>query len=211
MHSYWHRIAVVGSVSSLIGLGGCATSPDAHFYLLESMPSESSQDRPESSLDGVAIGLKAVKIPGYLRRPQIVSRTSRTMLHLAEFDRWAEPLEENIPRVLAANLRSLLSTRRIVTFPWTRTTSLNYELRVEILRFDGRPGEQATLHARWSVFGPNEEPLLVMQESAYVEPAVGASYDALVAAESQLLAALSRDIAVAIQSIPARILDSSAG
>ena len=47
------------------------------------------------------IGVGPVTVPDYLDRPQIATRSSSSSLQFSEFDRWAEPLEKNLMRVLA--------------------------------------------------------------------------------------------------------------
>ena len=45
-------------------------------------------------------------------------RVAQNRFDLSENDRWAEPLDENLTRVLAKNLSVLLRTDRIVVYPW---------------------------------------------------------------------------------------------
>ena len=66
----------------------------------------------------LSIGLGPVKLPAYLARPEIVTRSSPNLLDLSDKDRWAEPLDKNFVNVLGQNLTTLLGAH-VVTFPGT--------------------------------------------------------------------------------------------
>ena len=56
----------------------------------------------------IRIGLATVVVPEYLNRNEIVVNLDNTVYQLAEFNQWAEPLNENLTRVLEENLTNLL-------------------------------------------------------------------------------------------------------
>jgi uncharacterized lipoprotein YmbA len=152
----------------------------------------------------VAIGIGTLQLPAYLDRPQIVTRLSPNELQLAEFDQWAEPLQDNFMRVLAENLGLLLCDHAVAVFPWKGSTPVDYQIDVEVLRMDGVPGAGVSLAARWSVSGGTEREILVSRRSDVTEPTAGEGYAALVAAQSRTVAALSREIASALEALLAQ-------
>jgi uncharacterized lipoprotein YmbA len=199
MYPVLRRLAVVTLVASLLGLGACTSTP-SRFYMLNTLaPSEGSS--PASHAErGPVIGLGPITFPKYLERPQIVSRASRHQLALGEFDRWAEPLQENVNRVLAENLSLLIPTDYLLLQDWPRSTPLDYQVRVEVRQFDGWLGGESVLIARWSALDRAEREL-VSRTVHLNAPTGGRDYEAMVVAMNQLLEALSRDIAVAIQRL----------
>ena len=142
-----------------------------------------------------------MKIPQYLKRPQIVTRTSRNELEMAEFDKWAEPLEENFSRVLAENLAILLATDRIFSYPWKRDTPVDYQVAVEVSRFDAEARGNALLRGRWTLFGGPNQDVLLIRSMNFTEPTPKEDYRALVEALSRILEDLSREIAEAIKTL----------
>ena len=56
-------------------------------------------------------------------------------------DRWAEPLAETFPRILAQNLSHLLCTKAIFLYPWKYSVKYDYRIDIEIIRMDGTLGE----------------------------------------------------------------------
>ena len=136
---------------------------------------------------GMAIGIGPVTLPKYLDRPQIVTFTSPYALNVAEFDRWAEPLESTFVRVLAENLALLLPTARVVVSPWPGSTPLDYQVTVEVSDFSGQLGGESSLMARWSLFRGEGQEALVSRRSRFKAPAGAPGYEAMVAAMSQTL------------------------
>ena len=190
----------------LVGLTGCANSRDTRFYLLTALP---AVETPRGA--SPAIGLHPVGLPQYLDRPQIVTRAGENMLQLAEFDQWGSPLQDNLTRVLAANLSILVPAGRVAVFPWMKDSPIEYEVTVEVAQLEGTLGGSCSLVADWAISGRGGKESLATGTSRHTEPA-GESYAALVAAHSRLVAALGRDIAAAFNAFrPSQAAEASAG
>ena len=195
------RLAVVPLVASLLGLGACAGTP-SHFYVLNTL--SASETMPATAAaQGPVIGVGPITLPKYLDRPQIVTRVGRNQLALGEFDRWAEPLQDNVARVLAEHLARLVPTDQILLHPWPRSATLDYQVSVEVLQFDGWLGGESTLLARWSILDGAEHELFNRMVHLHA-PTGGQDYDAMVVAMNQMLETLSRDIATGIQRLASR-------
>jgi hypothetical protein len=74
------------------------------------------------------------------------------------------------------------------------------QVGVEVAQFDGTLGGDVVLIAKWGLFEQEGKKLLVGKRSSFKEPTGAATYEALVAAESRAVAALSREIAEAIKA-----------
>lgn len=200
------RFAVFVLGLSLIVFTGClnlgeGTHDATKFYVLSPLSTSEVKTEVPGDTKPVAIGLGPVTFPEYLNRPHIVARSSGNQLQMAEFARWAEPLVENFSRVFAENLSVLLSTDRIVPYPRKKSMPTDYQVTVDVIRFDGTPGEKASLVVRWTVLGDDGEKVLQKKKSSLSEPTDGQGYEALVSAESRLVTALSREIAAAINAV----------
>jgi len=194
-------IRAVAPCLLLMTLMACASNAPSRFYVLSSLTGTDGE--PEMALDKrqVTIGIGPVELPAYLDRQQIVTRVSPNELHLAGFDEWAEPLDDNFTRVLIENLSVLLSKDLFTIFPFRDSESINYQVEIEVIRFDGRLGGDASLMTRWSIFGKDDNKLLLTKKSSIKEATGGPGYEALVAAESRTVEALSREIAEAIKGL----------
>jgi uncharacterized lipoprotein YmbA len=197
------RGLVLTPLALLIALvlgGGCmGRSAPARYYVLAEVPRSPVAAPSAEPGRGSELGIGPVTLPRYLDRTNIVTRRGAE-IEVAEFERWGEPLSDSVPRAIAANLATLLHTERIVIFPWPSATNIEHQVMIDIIRFDGRPGGDVLLEARWRVLG-REKNELALRYSALTEATGEPGYPALVAAMSRSLAMLSREIADAVKTL----------
>jgi uncharacterized lipoprotein YmbA len=193
-------------------LAGCVdlgkgTQEATRFYRLESSSpgSETASRGPRVGAlpSDLALQVGPVRIASYLKRAQIVTRNGPYEYRLATFEQWAEPLDNNIARVLAKNLESDLGTDRVGIFPWKYQGKPDLRVIVDVQRFDGLLGKDVLLAAKWSIEVPGSQKELMVQEASFREKPDGPGYSELVAAMSRSLAALSREIAHNIETVAA--------
>ena len=169
---------------------GCSTrSHPADFYLLSPQPMPQLAARDES------IGVFPVRVPDYLDRPQIVTRTGQNTIDLDEFHRWAEPVKGNITSILIKNLSQLLQNDKIVHANHNYGLPLRAMIGVDVLSFDGVLGGEVILSGRWAIFGADGRDALLLKGFSFREQTHSESYEDYVAALSRTIAALSREIA----------------
>jgi uncharacterized lipoprotein YmbA len=183
-------------------LSGCATSPPSRFYLLSSLDITNPEMKPPAEEPCFSIGIGPIRIPDYLDRPQIVTRGTSSEIALAEFDRWGEPMKDNLTRVLAKNLSILLCTNTIAFFPWRGGIPIDYRIEMEVLRMDGSLGGNVSLEAWWVILSGDGKRMLLSKKSNFTEAVGGQDYKSFVAAQGRALGRLSRDIAAAIKTLP---------
>ena len=200
------RLTVISLCVFPLALGGClnlggGTQQTTKFYVLNSLYSAQEDIRTQTVGSDFTVGIGPVELPQYVNRPQVVTRTSRNELEVAPFARWAESLDENCSRVLAENLTVLLSTDRVIVYPWKRTVPIDYQVVVDVTRFDGALGGDVSMRARWTLLGDDGKKMLLRRQSSFSEKTDATTYEALVAAQSRILAELSREIAEKITAI----------
>jgi hypothetical protein len=144
------------------------------------------------------IGIVPVKIPKYLKKSQIVTRTGSSEISLAEFDRWAGSLDEDIGRVVAENLSLLLKTDKVLNFPWRRNVKLDYTIEMQVSRLEGSLGGDVDLVVRWAIFDAENNNVVNVTTSRITQAVQGDSYSNLVAAQNQALVVFSQELAAAI-------------
>lgn len=186
---------VVFSVLITLLLASCAKGPPPTFYLLD----VAAPKQLPGFERGVAIGVGPVETARYLDRNQIVSRTEGASLDLSEQHQWAEPLKAGFTRALLINLGLGLNSNRIYEMPMRRRRPLDFQIPVDVLRFDGVLGEEVVLSARWAVLSGDGKRVLVSKVSRYIEPTRGPGFDAFVAAQSRALSQLADEIVATIR------------
>src|SRR5262245_52783094 len=197
-----HHLLALGLL--LLALAGCANTPPTQFYVLPSLASADTAALSTAANRDLTIGVGPVTMPPYLDRPQIVTNASRAKLTLAAFDHWASPLHDIFSRALAENLSLLIPTDRVVLHPWSRSTEINYQVVVEVTRFDGPATGAAVLTARWSILDANGKEL-AMRKSSLNASAGRQDYEAMVTAMSHTLEGLSRDIATTLLTVAPKV------
>jgi uncharacterized lipoprotein YmbA len=177
---------------------GCGRSQPARFYVLSSTIQEEASSAQAQDLKDISIGIGPVELADYMLRPQILTYERAGKLEYAEFDRWAEPLDDNFARVIAQNLSLLIPTEQIFIFPFRGTARVKYQLVFEILRFSKGADGQVTLIVLWSVYDQQEYKLLTRKKSTYHRPGPTGEesyYENLSTAMSLLLEDFARDLA----------------
>ncbi len=169
-------------------------SQPSQYYML----STSQGLSPVSSRGGNnTIGVGPVNLPDYLMRPEIVTRTSSSKVELGEFDRWAEPLDETMVRVLVENLSALLSDANLLGYPWNRSIPIDYRITVDVRTFEQHPDGNVHLVAIWNLLSGEGETV----QTRRAELAIGVDgdgYAAIVSAMNAAMVRLSEEIASAL-------------
>ena len=189
----------------LATITGCSLAPKAdpsQFFVLNPMM-ENQASASATELD-VALGLGPIRIPEYLRRPQMVTRVGPNQVTYAEYDRWAQPLEDSFIRVLREDLSGLFGVVDIAIHPWFSTAQLDFTVEIEVERFERDPSGAAQLRCMWVIKDGTSGERLDGGQFNQSQPADSATAGASVAAQSRLLGELSREIATAIKRVAAR-------
>jgi uncharacterized lipoprotein YmbA len=188
----------------LTGCPSFSPQPDrSRFFTLTSQV-EPDPSTKNSGLAELSLGVGPVRIPGYLDREEMVTRVAQNRFEVAQNDRWIEPVEENLSRVLAQNLYTLLRIERVVRHPWPNGRRITHQVEVEIIRFEPTSEREAQLTARWTVVDVATKQPLVARTSFLKRPIQQESREAAVDAMSGTLADLSREIADAVRAVAAQ-------
>ncbi|MDD2391106.1 MAG: PqiC family protein [Desulfobacterales bacterium] len=197
-------LCLITSACLLIPAGcfniGSNTRPANTYFMLSPVTAPNPALQSGSAGQAGVIGVGPVELATYLNRPNIMIRINRNELRAADFARWAEPLTDNFSRTLAENISILAPENRIIMFPWNRTQRTDYQISVNVIRFDGTFGDNVTLISRWTLSEKNGENILLSRQSTFSEPLPDRNYAVMVSALSRTLESLSREIAVEIKS-----------
>ena len=182
-------------------LGGGSQTPPTRFYVLNSLYTAENKSQPVADLREAVVVIGPLALTQVLDRPQIIIRQSSNEIRVSDLDRWASPIHENFLRVVVDNLAVLLDRGRVVAFPVPRSIPVDYQVTMEVTRFDGKPGDEVVLRARWAILGDSGGTVLLKQQSVLTEPTGGDTIAEMVSAQSRLVAMFSRDIAEALKEI----------
>lgn len=163
-------------------LAACSGTADSRYYLLSAAP-------PAAPATGAkAVAVAAVHLPGVLDRPELVVRTGAETVEILEFDRWAEPLDQMVPRVLAQDLSSRL--------PAVAPDGGERHLHVVIDEFMSDKAGGARLAGKWWMLEGDQASAAKQEHGFGLATAASAGQGRQIAAAlSTLLGQLADDIA----------------
>ncbi len=185
-------IVVLVLVQTGCSIGG--VSRPAEFYVLNTEPGTPVSSRM-APVGPLSVGLGPITMPDIFNRPQIVTRPQPNQLDLAEFDRWGGDLNRDLSRVLAQNLMSRLNTDSILPHPWSSRDNPDFQVAVQVFRFDGELGKVARLEGVWRLMDGAKGCELAVQRFSFDESPAGSGYPEFVSAMSRAVAGLSQEIA----------------
>lgn len=149
-----------------------------------------------------AIAIARPKLPGYLDRQQLVSRSSGGEMQMNGYQLWAEPLDKGISRVTAINLGRLTNSVNIQ--PVESFVTMDYEslLEIRISRFEPDADGNVVLECTWKLQPlsgrvTNPRSFRTVIESTEPSPATGPQ-SGRIAAMNEALGHLAREIAATL-------------
>lgn len=194
----WIAFALATLLVAALLSAGCGRTTPVAYYRLTAVadgrtPATSFLPSP------VVIGIGPVALPEYLDRSQIVTRRGANRLLLADSHRWAEPLADNIARVVRENLARSLGNERLLLHPWPVSAGVDRQVVIDILGFEAGDDGSILLEAAWSLKDAAGKVLLARRSSHRLSVAQPQDYDLQVGMLSEALARLSEEIAAALR------------
>lgn len=171
---------------------GCATPQSVSYLLLDLPP----QALPEGQQPTLSVG--PVQIPDYLKRNSLAVRLSDNTLSYRGNERWAEPLDLGIQRLLSTALGQQLNTARVSAFPSLLAGEASYRLALNIAQLEPR-GTEVILAAEWLLYRRGEPQPIRSASIERSQPLTDNSGASIAAGMSRLLEQLATDAAAAVR------------
>ncbi len=170
---------------------GCLPSPkpvQTDYYVLAARAPTLPPGRPTATL-----GVSRVTLPGYLDRGEVATRSGQRITY-SPTERWAEPLDVSVPRLLAEDLAAALAPAGIAV---VARAAGDLSLVVEIDRFERDADGPCVVDARWTLRDVVPDRVVKSGAARYQETPSAATGDAVAAALAKALDRLGADIAAA--------------
>jgi len=184
-------------------LSGCisvSNSPTPRFYMLQAVDGNKVSKKINTAPD-VVIGVGPVKIPEYQDRPQIVTQDKEKMLKFAQFDRWGEPLDLGMTRLIRENLAVMLPEAKFTLYPWNSSVPVKYQVVVEIVQLDSDLDKDLFIVAQWLVIDVQNTKTIIIKRSEFRQSIVPQNYSGLAKTLGMACASLSSEIAEALATL----------
>jgi hypothetical protein len=126
-------------------LAACGTSPNPELFTLAALPG------PQAQFAAKSIEVRRIALAGYLDRPEIVRSSAEFRLHLAQNQRWGEPLGGMLDRVFTEDLVERLPDTAVFSEEGAISTRPDLTLEVDVQRFDAEANGTIVLLAEVAV------------------------------------------------------------
>jgi uncharacterized protein len=186
-------------VTGCINLGE-GTRRRPRLYVLTALASDADHVASARAAS-MTIGVGPLVFPDYLDRLQLVTRDGDNEIIAAPFSNWAEPLKQNTLRVLVDNLATITASGGVYRYPWWVVSTPQFQLQMEIDRFDAVRNENAFLIVSWAWLDKNGKPVVPRKRLVLQQPVDGDSDEAVVTAMSGLLLTFSRTAAAQLAGL----------
>ena len=147
------QIQVFALAALLACTAGCRTFKpvveETRYFVVS--PSESTA-APGVDL-AKPVGIGPVAIPDYLLTDRLALRVGENEIRYLANLQWAERLDKNLQRVLAANIGRIVGPANVLAAAW-RSDEVSAEVYVSVIRFDLMENGEVALHARWLITAP---------------------------------------------------------
>jgi uncharacterized protein len=159
---------------------------------------------PTGSLTPIELGLGPIRLPAYLDRLEMVTRIDENRLAISDDNRWAAPLDVAFTKILAQDLSSRIPDGHVALYPWYNDRLPDFQISVDVHRFDVTVQGLATLKASWTIRDAKANTFLYSTSSAFTRSVGGLESADPAAALSHTIANLSSQIAKQIEQLNAR-------
>lgn len=204
MLPYLHRSGTIAVIflSLMLFHTGCLslkpTTDTTHYYtLLNTYTASLNSSNPS----GLVLGVHQIDLPGYLESPRMVTRYNEYKLDYSEYNRWAEPIDKIIGRLLQDSLESAKGIDTVSIFPWSEPLEYDYTLKIKLKRFEALGSNQALFQARWNLLKGNSDKVITEQEINIVSEWDGRDYTSFAQAMSESCGEFIRKIEATLEAI----------
>jgi len=206
-----HSCMVMSVACLALVLSGCVSVPDSpssRFYMLQAADGNQVSKKTNIASDAV-IGVGPVKIPEYQDRPQIVTQDKEKMLKFAQFDRWGEPLDLGMARLIEENLAVMFPESKFTLYPWNSSVPVKYQVVVEIIQLDSKLDGDMFLVVQWLVIDVQNMKTMIIKRSEFRQSIIPQDYSGLAKTLSMACASLSSEIAESLSTLETTLKSKS--
>jgi len=191
---------LVLTATLLVGCSVGAPSTPTQFYALQGAETNFLASMKIPTSPSLQVGIGPIDIPGYADRAQIVSVANNSKMKIADFEHWAEPIQNNIGRVLVSNIAGLISNKQVYPYPASfQPDPDSLQVSMEIMDMIQSETGMVRLSVSWNIKTMLNNKLIVRENSSYSKQAVYGDYTSYASGLSELFALLAVDVVYSIE------------
>jgi uncharacterized lipoprotein YmbA len=179
-------------------LAGCALKPSAPARLYGLTPLVPAAAMTDAAQPTLVVG--PIDLPAYTRRAPLLTLHGSGEYRSSARGRWAEPLEQNVTRVLAENLSRALGSATVSTLG-SAPPGAERQVMVQFSEFVVNDEQEVRLTAYWRVLDAVNRSVRASGKWEQVERVSGLDDPEIASGMSRALAGLSLELAAALKGV----------
>lgn len=177
----------------------CASTPAPRYFRLAALAGPAAAGSGAAPSASVPVIVGPFRLAEYLDRPQLVTRSGPNGVTVADYERWAEPLDANFQAVVAANVARVLGSDQVLEYPAQSIAKAGRRVTGRILQLDADTEGLAVLEVQWGVLDGAGAMVRPGRVSRFEARATGTAAGARVAAMNATVTAFSAEVAAALR------------
>ena len=188
------------TVTLLSGCFGVNPITPTKLYVLNPVEYKAPLVTGMESLSFLSVEITSLRLPQYLEKPQIITRSHQNQLRMAEYHQWGGNLRKDMTRVLAQNISRLLATPDVAMAPFRPSPAPDIRVDVEVMQFEADDTGQVKFSAQWRLSRGKDGKTLTTRitEINRQIPGGGSDFDTIVLTMGNLLGDFSHIMALEI-------------
>ncbi len=149
---------------------GCAShEPLTSYYVLTPDAAPGAKSGTQAAIHGARIFIRRVDLPGYLQGTRLATRQADNQVVYASTAQWAEPLSQGIADAAASALNRTTRVTVVGVVGGGMPPARDYDLKIDVERFEGDDKGEVVLQATWSLFEPESSTPVLTRRSSFVQ------------------------------------------
>lgn len=148
-------------------LAACSSHEPLTSYFV--LTPDAAATAPAKAGRGPRVFIRRVDLPGYLQTAKLASRRADQQVQYAPTAQWAEPLNEGIGHALANAIDGTARATVVGVIGGGIPPTRDYDLQIDVQRFEGDDRGEVVLAATWSLFAPETPTPVLTRRSRFVQ------------------------------------------
>jgi uncharacterized protein len=157
------------AIAVALVLASCSSTPTRVFDL--SSAADTATAAVASPAGGPLIWVDKPAVAGYFDRTQMVTRSGGNRISMHEFEVWSDPPADLIARAMVDDLALRFGKDRVMRTPVSRHATPDWQVELDVTRFDVDDAGQAVLDARWTLLAGAGDRLAATRREVVAVPA----------------------------------------
>jgi uncharacterized lipoprotein YmbA len=163
------RVRALVPVLGLLVAGCASHEPLTTYYVLTQDAAAGAKSGTQAGIHGARVFIRRVDLPGYLQGTRLAARRADNQVVYSPTAQWAEPLSQGIADATAGAMDRTARVTVVGVIGGGIPPAREYDLKIDVERFEGDDKGAVVLLATWSLFAPESSTPVLTRRSRFVQ------------------------------------------